>query len=112
MVIYGNMNNFEEIVRRSIRKDFENAHFKKLAKGSKTPHPANTKRVLSLNENCQYYKFRRFFEKHLVRLLRESIVGGTWVEFVNDVDRKQLNDAAGWSDLKREYLLQGAKFDD
>lgn len=105
-------NNYSELVRRSIRKDFANANFKKLAKGPKTPHPANTKRVLELNPNCQYYKFRRFFEKRLVRLLRESIVGGIWVEFVNDADRKQLNDAAGWTDLKKEYLLQGAKFDD
>lgn len=106
------MKDYTETVRRSMRKDFTNATFKRLAKAPKIPHPINTKRVLALNENCQYYKFRRFFEKHLVRLLRESIVGGTWVEFVNDVDRKQLNDAAGWSDLKREYLLQGAKFDD
>lgn len=106
------MKDYTETVRRSMRKDFTNATFKRLAKAPKTPHPINIKRVLALNENCQYYKFRRFFEKRLVRLLRESIVGGIWVEFVNDVDRKQLNDAAGWTDDKREYLLQGAKFDD
>ena len=106
------MKRFDDIVRRSIRKDFTNANFKKLAKAPKVAHPKDTKRVLELNPDCQYFKYRRFFENHLVRLLRASTVGGTWVEFVNDADRKQLNDAAGWSDLKREYLLQGAKFDD
>jgi len=106
------MKDYTEAVRRSMRKDFANATFKRLTKAPKTPHPKDTKRVLSLNENCQYFKFRRFFEKRLVRLLRVSTVGGTWVEFVNDADRKQLNDAAGWSDMKREYLLQGAKFDE
>ena len=106
------MKDYTETVRRSMRKDFTNATFKRLAKAPKTPHPKDTKRVLELNPDCQYYKFRRFFEKRLVRLLRQSTVGGTWVEFVVDADRKQLNDAAGWSDMKREYLLQGAKFDD
>lgn len=106
------MKRFDDVVRRSIRKDFANANFKKLAKAPKVAHPKDTKRVLELNPDCQYFKYRRFFENHLVRLLRASTVGGTWVEFVNDGDRKQLNDAAGWSDLKREYLLQGAKFDD
>ena len=104
--------NYTEIVRRSIRKDFENAHFKKLAKGPKKPHPANTKRVLELNPNCQYYQFRKFFVNHLVRIIENAKVGGVWVEFVSDTDRKNLNSNAGWSDMKTKYLLQGVKFDD
>ena len=66
------MKDYTETVRRSMRKDFTNATFKRLAKAPKTPHPKDTKRVLELNPDCQYYKFRRFFEKRLVRLLRQS----------------------------------------
>lgn len=31
-------------------------------------------------------------------------------EFVHDDDRKALNMAAGWSDNKKVYLLDGVKF--
>ena len=105
------MKDYGELVRRSIRKDFAKANFKRNGRAPKTPHPKNTKRVLALNECCEYYRFRKYFIGHLVRILDKGI-SGVWIEFVRDDDRARLNNAAGWSDAKRKYLLQGAKFDD
>ena len=105
------MKDYNELVRRSMRRDFAKANFKRNARAPKTPHPKNTKRVLAINEQCEYYRFRKFFIGHLVRIVDDAI-SGVWVEFVRDADRESLNDAAGWSGNKRKYLLQGAKFDD
>lgn len=102
---------YNELVRRSIRRDFAKANFKRNGRAPKTPHPQNTKRVLALNERCSYYRFRKYFIGKLVRVVDEGI-SGVWVEFVRDCDRENLNKAAGWSDCKRQYLLEGAKFDD
>lgn len=106
------MANFEDIVRRSIRKDFANAHFRKMGTQVKTPHPINTRRIGDVLEHLDYYKFRRFLVGKLIRIIQESASGGKWVEFVNDSDRQALNNAAGWSDNKRQYLLNAVKFDD
>lgn len=104
------MKDYNELVRLSIRKDFAKANFKRNARAPKIPHPKNTKRVLSVNEQCEYYRFRKYFVGRLVRIV-DNAISGVWVEFVRDEDRKRLNAAAGWSDNKRKYLLQGAKFD-
>lgn len=105
------MKDYNELVRRSIRRDFAKANFKRNARVPKTPHPKNTKRVLSVNEQCEYYRFRKYFVGRLVRIV-ENAISGVWVEFVRDADRESLNAAAGWYGNKRKYLLQGAKFDD
>ena len=99
-----------EISRRSIRKDFAKANFKRNGRAPKTPHPKNTKRVIAIHEQCEYYRLRKYFVGKLIRII-EAGISGVWVEFVRDDDRKNLNNAAGWSDNKRRYLLQGAKFD-
>lgn len=101
-----------EISRRSIRKDFAKANFKRNGRAPKTPHPKNTKRIVALNESCEYYKFRKFFVGKLIRIVDDASVGGIWVEFVRDADRVNLNNAAEWSNNKCKYLLYGAKFDD
>ena len=103
---------WNEVVRRSIRMDFANANFKRYGNAPKTPHPVNTKRVLAINEQCEYYRFKKHFVGHLVRIVSKRDCGNVWVEFVNDEDRKALNNAAGWSDYKSQYLLYGPKFDD
>lgn len=105
-------NDFNELVRRSIRKDFAHANYKRNAPAPIKPHPKNTKRVLELSEQCAYFKFRKFFIGRLVRIVTKAIFGGVWVEFVREGDRESLNNAAGWSNDKRKYLLQGAKFDE
>ena len=52
------MTDFSEIVRRSMRKDFANANFKKLGKEVKTPHPLNTKRIIQVKEQCDYFRYK------------------------------------------------------
>lgn len=101
-----------ELSRRSMRKDFARANFKRNGRVPRVPHPKNTKRVLELNETCQYWKYRRFFIGRLVRIIEPGLLGGVWVEFVRDGDRENLNNMAGWNGDKKRYLLQGAKFDD
>lgn len=103
-------NDYSELVRRSIRKDFANANFKKLGQ-QVNPHPLNTKRITGVREQCDYFKYSRFLLGKLVRILEETNTGGKWVEFVNDNDRKALNNAAGWSDGKNRYLLYAVTFD-
>ena len=107
------MKDYSELVRRSIRRDFAKANFKRNGRVPKTPHPKDTKRVIDVDETSMYAKYRRYIVGRLVRICSNYIVGyGYWVQFVHDSDRKDLNSAAGWSNNKREYLLDGAKFDD
>ena len=108
---------FAEVSRRSIRKDFQNASFRTQGRQPR-PRPqeqrpeseSNVKRVLALSDTSGYAKYKRFFVGKLVRILRPAFSGGYYVEFVRDDDRKYLNANAGWDD-KRVYLLDGAKFD-
>ena len=102
---------YNELVRRSIRKDFAKANFKRNGRAPRIPHPKNTKRVLAINAQCEYYRFRKYFVGRLVRII-DNAVSGVWVEFVRENDRQNLNNVAGWTNGKRRYLLQGAKFDD
>ena len=102
---------FAEVSRRSIRKDFQNASFRTQGRQAPSAEPeTNVKRVLALSDTSGYAKYKRFFVGKLVRILRPAFSGGYYVEFVRDDDRKYLNANAGWND-KREYLLDGAKFD-
>lgn len=102
--------NYEDLIRRSIKKDFAKANFVKNGHAPKTPHPERTKRVLDLNDKSGYTRFRRFIVGKLVRIL-EPASNGFWVEFVRDADRDALNAAAGWKNKSR-YLLDGVKFDE
>ena len=106
------MKDYNELVRRSIRKDFAKANFKRNGRAPKTPHPKHTRRVLDLNETSGYAKFRRLIVGRLVRIVEHGCNNGFWVEFVRDADRDALNAAAGWSKDKRRFLLDGVKFDD
>lgn len=106
------MKDYNELVRRSIRKDFAKANYKRNARAPKTPHPKNTRRVVELNEMSSYAKFRRYIVGRLIRIVDTGYNGGYWIEFVREADRNALNTAAGWSNEKRLFLLDGAKFDD
>lgn len=102
------MKDYNELVRRSIQKDFANAHFKH-GREPKDKKP-KVRRVVDLNESSTYAKYRRFIVGRLVRICNQVFGYGVWVQFVYDDDRVALNRVAGWSDNKREYLLDGAKF--
>jgi hypothetical protein len=106
------MKDYNELVRRSIRKDFAKANFKRNGRVPKTPHPKHTRRVVDLNDASAYKQFRRLIIGRLVRIIEPGYNGGYWVEFIRDDDRDALNTAAGWSKDKRRFLLDGVKFDD
>lgn len=106
------MKDYEDLVRRSIRKDFAKANFKRNGRAPKTPHPKHTRRVLELNDASAYKQFRRYIVGRLVRIIESGYNNGVWVEFVRDADRDALNAAAGWSKDKRRFLLDGVRFDD
>jgi hypothetical protein len=95
------------ISRRSIQNDFKRVQ--RYPEREKRPQIENPpeinaeRRVLFVSENS-------FFVGKLVRLIKQSNVGGWIVGFVYDDDRKAINHAAGWSDMKKEYLLDGVKF--
>ena len=103
------MSRFEDVVRKSMKKDFESAKFEK----PKRPHPKNVKRIVSVDDASDYARFRGLLLGRLVRLEYVAATGtGIYVTFVNESDRKALNDAGGWSDNKHFYLLDKVKFDD
>lgn len=117
---------FEAISRRSVAKDFypeqihifhkkvpEKRNLREINIPKQEPEEGESKRVASINPICEYSKFARFFVGKLVRLISKKGVGDSttgWYEFVHDEDRKALNEAAGWSDNKKMYLLERPKF--
>ena len=105
------MKDYSEIVRRSIRKDFAKANYKRNARAPKTQRPKDARRVVDLNETSAYAKFRRLIVGRFVRIIG-NVSNGCWVEFVRDADRVALNNAAGWTERKRLFLLDGVKFDE
>jgi hypothetical protein len=103
---------YAAISRRSIKKDFysEQIHMEK--KTGPEKRNSNEIRISKINPACQYAKFSRFFVGKLVRLAEKAGTGDSttgWYEFIRDEDRKAINDAAGWSDNKRQYFLENPK---
>lgn len=102
------------ISRSSIKRDFQRVQ--RYPEREKRPQIENMpeinaeRRVLFVGENSGYYKLRSFIVGKLVRLVHKSSVGGWVCEFVHDDDRKAINHAAGWSDNKKQYLLDCVKF--
>lgn len=105
------MKDYAEIIRHSVRRDFAKANFKRLGQSPKAPRPKHIRRVVGMNETSGYAKFRRLVVGKLVRILGRWDGGGWFVQFVRDEDRRALNRAAGWSNDKTVYLLDGIKLD-
>lgn len=106
--------NYEAISRRSMQREFKRDKLyttrEKTPEIKKKPEISSERRILFVNQNSSYYRYRTFLTGRLVRIIRESCVGGYICEFVHDDDRQALNRAAGWSDMKKEYLLDSVKF--
>ena len=107
---------FEAISARSVGKDFPRKQMypttKRVRENGNSDKITTHSRVARINEICEYAKFARFFIGRLVELVEpkgENTTTG-WYSFVHDSDRKALNEAAGWSDNKRRYLLERPKF--
>lgn len=104
---------YREISRCSIKNDFRVQRYPPKQKRPEIeflPEINAERRVTFIGENSSYYKFRFLIVGKLVRLKEKSNYGGWICEFVHDEDRKALNNAAGWSDNKNEYLFDCAKF--
>lgn len=98
---------YAEVSRQSIKRDFRQT----TTRAAAVQHQDNdVKRVISLSDNSAYAQYKRFIVGKLVRIVSKG-ENGCWVRFVNDSDAQVLNGIAGWSDAKRDYLLDGAKFD-
>jgi hypothetical protein len=104
-----NKPNYAEISRRSVRADFAPRKFQREIRKER-PQSEDVRRIVFVNPNSGYFKYKNLLLGKQVRLLREAILGGWFCEFLNDHDRKAVNDAAGWSNEKREYLFDGVKF--
>lgn len=102
------MKDYNELVRWSIKRDFEGATFKRLQEKKKRDN--GERRIADVNESSAYAKYRRFLIGRLVRIIKSGYGGGYWVEFVFEQDREKLINAAGWSNEKRQFLLDGVKF--
>lgn len=106
---------FGAISRSSIKKDFhrlQRCHTEgKRPQIEELPKINAERRVIHISEVSGYAKFARYIVGKLVRLKEKANVGGNswYCEFVHDDDRKALNMAAGWSDNKKLYLLDGIK---
>lgn len=101
------------ISRSSIKRDFQRVQRcperEKRQQIENPPEINAERRVLFVGENSSYYKLRSFIVGKLVRLVQKSSVGGWVCEFVHDDDRKAINASAGWSDNKKQYLLDCVK---
>lgn len=102
---------YGEISRQSIKREMR-AETEKYRRTETRQTQANeVRRIVSLTDTSYYAKYRRYIVNKLVRILRLTEFGSWEVEFVNDKDRIALNNAAGWSDRKCEYIFDGAKYE-
>lgn len=85
--------------KRSIKKDLIIAR-----KGEKRSAEAANKRIKEVLPTSSYYKYSRYIVGRLVRIKGKGLCGNV-CEFVHDEDRQALNNAAGWSDRKKEYIF-------
>ena len=106
------MKNYEELIRKSIRKDFKRANFRRNERTPRSAKQESVRRVSGLSDDSGYARFRRFIVGKLVRIVRPGwSPGENWVSFIHEEDRKNLNRAAGYSDAKYEFLIDGIKLD-
>lgn len=88
--------------KRSIKKDLIIA--RKGEKKSAESINGKNKRIKEVLPTSSYYKYSRYIVGRLVRITGKGLCGNV-CEFVHDEDRQALNNAAGWSDRKKEYIF-------
>lgn len=100
------------VSRLSIQRDFHEKGYKRIFGNRKESKPkSNIKRIIEMGDGCDYKQYRRYFVGKLVRIVSPANMGGNWVSFVHEKDKDALNNAAGWSNNKCQYLLYGVKYD-
>ena len=95
-------NDYTEASKGSIKKDQISARQERSA-------DAANKRIKEVRPTSSYYKYSRYIVGRLVRITGKGLCGNV-CEFVHDEDRQALNNAAGWSDKKREYIFDSVTF--
>jgi len=96
---------YDTAIRKSIEMDRPKLSLILRAKQTKVEIQAP--RVKSISPRCEYARYARFFVGRKVEKVRGNPDTSTgWYRFIFDDDRKAINKAAGWSDLKTEYLLE------
>lgn len=85
-------------------------HQRRVYQPTQSKAECEVKRLVGLNETSCYWTHRRYVFRKSFRVV-ERTQFGVEVEFVNEEDRKALNNAAGWSDNKRTYIIDGAKYE-
>lgn len=100
---------FGNISKKSIKKDFEGSGIKKQI--NEVPKVGSEKRIISISERSDYYRYKHLINGKLVRIVDQSSIGfNSFIcSFVFDEDRIKLNKSLGYTD-KKEYLLEGIKF--
>lgn len=102
------------ISRASVKRDMKKVQIypteEKVPQIEKQPEINAERRIIFVNENSAYFRYRSYIVGKLVRLIERSNMGGWRCSFVYDDDRKALNNAANWSDNKKEYIFDGIKF--
>ena len=95
-------NDYAAESKNSIKKDLISARQERSA-------DAANKRIKEVRPTSSYYKYSRYIVGRLVRITGKGLCGNV-CEFVHDEDRQALNNAAGWSDKKREYIFDSVIF--
>lgn len=94
-----------EVSKRSIKKDLIIARQERSTEG----RDGKNKRIKEVRPTSSYYKYSRYIVGRLVRITGKGLCGNV-CEFVHDEDRQALNNAAGWSNKKREYIFDSVIF--
>lgn len=108
--------NYGELARKSVKRDlfrFNRSDNKDHKPEINTEPEFNSeRRIIFMSNTSAYYQYARFIVGRLVRVKEKASIGSSsyYCEFVHENDRMALNNAANWSDRKREYLFDGIKF--
>lgn len=96
---------YREIAMRAMRKDLARNGMQSV----RQPPQNGYKRIREVSPQSSYYPYRRLLLGKLVKPAANTMLGN-WFTFVYDNDRKALNKAAGWSDMKEQYMFDNTTF--
>lgn len=103
---------FADTIHASVQRDFQRPNYtqSKKQETEETPQVGAVRRITFVTQTSAYYQYKGYLIGKAVRIINPGLVCGWECQFVYDADRVALNNAAGWSDAKNTYLLDGVKF--
>lgn len=104
---------YEAVTGRILNENFKSIRMigkdKIVRKTKKQVEITDTVKIISIHENCEYYKYRNLINGRIM-IVDESIYNTTgYYRFKYDDDRKRLNSACGYSDKKTRYRFDNPK---